>query len=175
MSKKPKHLDTLADFDPVSTALRLGLNEKPIASLNSLDDLLNSEEYLVEMVQLVADGASTSTIDLHLGLQPGMVDRWLRLGHRDSEGPFRVFYLLYVKAASVARSGAERALLEKSPEKWLDRIDILGQLSREPEALPEANSPQVLEGPLKDDSNLGLTFLNITPTSQEDNDDTSEG
>lgn len=172
---KATEVDTLDDFDPIQVALQLGLNEKPMVALKSIDDLLSSEEALVELVQLVANGASTSTVDMTLGLQPGMTDKWLRLGIRDSEGPFRIFYLLYSKAAASARSVAETTLLQRTPEKWLERIDIIGQLSREPDSLPGIDGPQVLEAEsstsLAEQQNNGLTFIEIPTPDQEDKTD----
>ena len=179
MAKKAKaKVDTLEDFDPITTALQLGLHEKPVAAITSIDDLLSHEESLIEVAQLVASGASTSTVDLHLGLQPGMVDRWLRLGVKDREGAFRVFYLFYSKAASVARSGAESSLLAKNPDKWLEKIDVLSQLHREADTLGTLPPPGTMEGGTRSSTSTpnasnnsphetGLTFINVPTDPKE--------
>lgn len=115
-------------FDPLNQALRIACQSEPITSITKIDDLLDNEQALNELAEAVSCGASIMSIGMLLGLEPGMLERWLLNGRTDRKGPFRIFYLFYRRAASNARMAAEAKLLSTNPDKWLAKYDVEKEL-----------------------------------------------
>lgn len=70
---------------------------------------------------MVATGASIGTVEAALGIAPNQLSRYLAKGKANKNTPYRHLYNLYRQWAANARYIAESKMVEKTPEKWLDR------------------------------------------------------
>jgi hypothetical protein len=148
------------NFDPLDMAIKVVTSAEPISKITTIDELLDDERALAEMVAAVAGGASIKSVEMTLGLEPGMLVQWLKYGKEEREGPFRALYLFYRKAASGARMAAEASLLTKNPSEWLKTNDVEVQL--------EAGSDKnILLGSVSD----GPTFLDVEEPKENDRGD----
>lgn len=117
-------------ISPLDHALRLtGPEGIMLTRITSVGELLNDREALADIAQRVATGASISTIEMVIGLPPGVMKGWLRNGKgaKDTD-PYGVFYRFYLCAAAEAKQIAESSLLAKQPGKWLETCEPLHQL-----------------------------------------------
>jgi hypothetical protein len=144
-SSNKGQVEKLDDFSPLQQALALSVNASPPAVITSLEDFLENEDVLIQATELIANGASSSSIEMAIGLEPGQLDQWLRIGQKERDGAFRILYLWYMRAAAVPKSNAEMSLLAKSPDKWLEKIDIQSQLNR-PRDVPDDLPNNTVDG-----------------------------
>ena len=110
-------------------ALAIGASGVVLKRITCVSDLLKDKESLIQIIELASTGASVVTIEIALGFPPGILAGWLKNGLDEQDGPFYAFRQLYLKSASVARHTAEAALLNKNPEKWLEKYDPLKDLN----------------------------------------------
>lgn len=126
--------------EPVNKALETALSlhdiDSRMTTCDSITDLIQSEAMLNTLVEIVSQGGSLESVEMALGITDGLLENWLRLGKTDKEGPFRILYLFYSRAASGTRLMAETALLAKNPDKWLEKVDIRNRLSQPSESTP---------------------------------------
>lgn len=148
------------DFNPLKTALQLAGVSEPIASLTSIDELLACEVSLSRIAEVAGDGGSITTVEMSIGLMPGIMRQWLLNGKNDSDGPYRILYQFYLQCSAKARMAAEVSLLIKNPNAWLDRVEALESLKTvETEDIIQSNKGGHLES--SEASKPRLTFLEI--------------
>ena len=75
-------------------------------------------EYVLESAGL---GASLSTIEAGVGLREGTFKEWLDKGRDPTQKVYANFRKELLKAIAEARRLAEGIMLQKNPEKWLER------------------------------------------------------
>lgn len=169
----------------LSTALRIADHDVQMKTIDSIDELLQDQPSLNLLASLVSQGASIESVEMTLGMHPGMLERWLRNGEADRKGYFRALYLFYCRAASGARVQAELAMLTKNPDKWLEKVDVRNRLRAEPSVEAQAvdlpKLPDEESRPLnkktkssnpKDTAIEGFSFLEVpdTPVSLPEKD-----
>lgn len=172
MAKKKKNLESEQVNKALETALSLTGLESSMTVVDTVTDLLQNQEALAELVEIVAGGGSIDSVEQSLGIIPGMLDRWLRLGQIDNEGPYRALYLFYARASSQARRTAESALLVKNPDRWLDRVEMQSRLKQEP-ATPAPPAGEIPGKVSSEDSEPsdGLEYLDVDtlhPTEEKE-------
>ena len=144
-------------------ALNIGTNGSILKRLTCINELLSDRESLIKVATLTAGGASIDTVEMSLGLPPGMLKAWLKNGKHDVEGPFREFYQFYLLASAEAKLAAESSLLVKNPAAWLDRIDPYTQLN----SLEEGDAIQIAKVESSDKtitSHSGVQFKDFDET-----------
>lgn len=147
--KKPKAKSELPiEHETLSTALSIDMMGSLVV-LDNVTDLIKDQQALNTIVDFCSQGASIETIEMALGIEEGQLEQWLRLGKVERDGPYRALFLFYSKASSGVRLMAETALLAKSPEKWLEKIDIKNRLLAQPTHAPTVDGKvqPKLEGP----------------------------
>ena len=115
---------------PLDHALRLsGPEGLSLTRITSVLELINVREAMTDIASRVCSGASISTIEMALGIPPGVMKGWLRNGKTAKpEDPYGAFYRFYLCAAAEAKQIAESQLLAKNPAKWLEQCEPLIQL-----------------------------------------------
>jgi len=130
-SKSKKTTESIDTHETLSTALSIDMMGS-LTVLDSVTDLLKNPESLNTIVDYCSQGGSIESIEMALGIEDGLLEQWLRLGKVERDGPYRALYLFYSKASAGVRLMAETALLAKSPEKWLEKIEPRNRLRQQP-------------------------------------------
>lgn len=150
------------EFDPLKTALQLAGVTDPIHRLTTVDELLESEEALSQISMLAGDGASITTVEMSLGLLPGVLRQWLKNGQTDPDGPYRILYHFYLQCSAKARMAAEITLLVKNPAMWLEKVETLQDLS-------EAKEQDVIQSDSSSPTS-NLTFMDVDDEDEASSD-----
>lgn len=145
----------------LSTALSLSDMESQMKVLDTVEELLQDERALTTMVETCAQGGSIDSVEMMLGISPGMLERWLRNGQHDKDGPFRALYLFYTRASANARLMAEAALLSKNPDKWLEKVEVRSKLRESSNGSEPLTFPGTATQNDPDPSDQGLDFLEV--------------
>lgn len=93
----------------------------------TLLEFMKDPDRLEKLKDLVATGASISTVEAILGLRKGRLKEWLEVGASASkpknaqEKRCRRLHTIFRESAGEARYIAESAMLAKRPTEWLDK------------------------------------------------------
>lgn len=96
--------------------------------------LLEDYERLMTLEEMLATGASYSTVSAAIGLPPSTLTRWLAKSQKQRRGPYVKLRRICLSAASKAKHLAEAKLLDKAPERWLERSTAAKSLETSDEA-----------------------------------------
>jgi hypothetical protein len=170
MAKKKK-TDNVAKENlpsPVDAALSMVSFGKPLTPVVTIEELLNSNDVLLEIAQAAAIGASISSIEMKLGFPEGMLKNWLRIGKVDQDGPFFAFFLFFQRASAEAKMHAESKVLSSNPLKWLEMMGLDNQLNvpTQPNTITAKTKSTSLVPKAQEttDSVTGQTFLELDDT-----------
>lgn len=83
--------------------------------------LLEDEDKMATLREMLSSGASFSTVSAALGYRPATLPGWFAKGQKQKRGPYAILRRECLMAASKAKHVAEAKLLDKSPEKWMER------------------------------------------------------
>lgn len=167
MAKKKK-TDNVAKENlpnPVDAALSMVSFGKPLTPVVTIEELLNSNDILLEIAQAAAIGASISSIEMKLGFPEGMLKNWIRIGKNEQDGPFYAFFLFFQRASAEAKMHAESKVLQNNPLKWLEMMGLDTQLNipAQPNTIIAKTKTTTLVPKAQDttDSVTGQTFLEL--------------
>lgn len=150
---------------PIDAALSMVAFGKPLDPVLSISQLLNSQETLTMIAEACAVGASVMSIEMKLGLPPDMLKNWLRIGKKEGEGAYYIFYIFFQRAMAEARMQAESRILIKDPLKWLSMMDTDSQLATQAQqGVMTVHSHQSTIVPKSEettDSTTGQVFLEM--------------
>lgn len=130
-SKSKKTTESIETHETLSTALSIDMAGS-ITVLDNVTDLIKNQDSLNTIADYCSQGASMDTVEMALGIEDGQLEQWLRIGKAEKDGPYRALYLFYSKCSAGVRLMAETALLAKSPEKWLEKIEPRNRLRQQP-------------------------------------------
>lgn len=123
--------------DVLTNAISVGMQGLSLKRITNVSELLHDRETLLQIAEIVGTGGSIATVEMAIGLPPGLLKGWLANGKHDRDGShYNALYRFYLAAASEARRAAEASLLIKNPSAWLDRCDPLKQLEITEEPTP---------------------------------------
>jgi len=114
---------------------RSRLPRKPEDKRLAIIKLLEDDERLFTLEEMLANGASFSTVSAALDLAPSTLTRWLAKGQKQRRGPYAKLRRICLSAASKSKYLAEAKLLDKSPERWLERSTTVKALETSDEAV----------------------------------------
>jgi len=102
-----------------------------VARVNRCGTLLRNQVELDEVLEAAKLGSSLATIEAMVGLNEGTLRTWLEKGKDEKEKTYHAFRKMFLKAAAQARMVAEGLMLQKNPERWLDRNSAARELEQE--------------------------------------------
>ena len=89
--------------------------------MNRCGDLMRNEEEWDMLLEAASQGCSLSTLEAMVGLREGTLKVWLDKGKDEKQKVYHSFRKTLLKHASQARRLAEGIMLQKNPEKWLEK------------------------------------------------------
>lgn len=97
-------------------------------------ELWKDDDTMETVTEMLRTGASLSTIEAKIGLGSGTLSRWLRKGRDQKHGVYKDFYNHFRSSIADAKHLAEAKLLERSPERWLERSTTAKMVESEEDA-----------------------------------------
>lgn len=103
-------------------------------------ELWKDDDKMELVTEMLRTGASLSTIEAKINLPSGTLSRWLRQGRDQKYGVYRDFYEHFRSSIADAKHLAEAKMLERSPERWLERSTTAKMVESEEDAALAAQS-----------------------------------